>query len=456
MELATAQDLEQLLAAARERLDSLVRDLRTIDAELDGLATERKKHRLLEDVCSALDELGEIGGARLFWGDVSVFDNEERMRAVRDRVAAFHERMSEIEAGRRALLDEINREQEQAQLLEDDVFEALEEEERRQHEWIVEREIDAIRSLESMATWTQGAEDDRRFRKSLTAALLTSLLFALIVPLIELPLPDAEEPVEVPQRVITMMMEEIPRPRPVEAPEPPPPPPQSAEQKPIEKPVPKRTIKPDAEEPEPAEVPGPEQGILAFREKLDAFKETPLVARLGSNARINNADHTSVSRAERSMLTSNAPGSSGGIQLAALSRNFGNGGRDGGAIQGAALTRASSNISTIGGGDRPLSDGAVLARTDEEIQIVFDRYKSSLYRLYNRELRRDPTLQGQMILRLTIEPDGSVSFCELHATDMDALDLVTQIVGRVRTFDFGAKEVPAITIVYPIDFLPAA
>jgi hypothetical protein len=29
-------------------------------------------------------------------------------------------------------------------------------------------------------------------------------------------------------------------------------------------------------------------------------------------------------------------------------------------------------------------------------------------------------------------------------------------VDRVRTFDFGAKEVPAVTIVYPIDFLPAA
>ena len=61
-----------------------------------------------------------------------------------------------------------------------------------------------------------------------------------------------------------------------------------------------------------------------------------------------------------------------------------------------------------------------------------------------------------MILRLTIEPDGSVSACALHATDMEAPELVTQIVERVRSFDFGAKEVPAITIVYPIDFLPAA
>jgi hypothetical protein len=30
------------------------------------------------------------------------------------------------------------------------------------------------------------------------------------------------------------------------------------------------------------------------------------------------------------------------------------------------------------------------------------------------------------------------------------------VVERVRTFDFGAKEgIPAVTIIYPIDFLPA-
>ncbi len=92
----------------------------------------------------------------------------------------------------------------------------------------------------------------------------------------------------------------------------------------------------------------------------------------------------------------------------------------------------------------------------EEIQIVFDRYKAAFYRLYNRELRNNPTSQGQMVLRLTIEPDGSVSMCMLESTDMDATDLAAQVVNRVRTINFGAKEnVQALTIVYPIDFLPA-
>ena len=104
-----------------------------------------------------------------------------------------------------------------------------------------------------------------------------------------------------------------------------------------------------------------------------------------------------------------------------------------------------------------MSGGAMAGRTDEEIQIVFDRYKASLYRLYNRELRKDPTLRGQMILKLTIEPDGSVSFCVMQSSDMNAPTLGQQVVDRVTTFDFGAKEdIAAVTIIYPIDFLPAA
>jgi hypothetical protein len=165
------------------------------------------------------------------------------------------------------------------------------------------------------------------------------------------------------------------------------------------------------------------------------------------------------------MLTTNVPGSSGGINIASFSRNVGGGGGSGsgggGGIQGVQVGRATSGISSIGGGgggDRPRArDGQAASRTDEEIQIVFDRYKASFYRLYNRELRQDPTLRGQMVLLLTIEPDGSVSMCKLQSTDMDAPNLAAQVVDRVLTINFGAKDdVQALTIVYPIDFLPKA
>jgi hypothetical protein len=39
---------------------------------------------------------------------------------------------------------------------------------------------------------------------------------------------------------------------------------------------------------------------------------------------------------------------------------------------------------------------------------------------------------------------------------MNAPDLAAQVVERVKTFNFGAKVVPPVTIIYPIDFLPTA
>jgi hypothetical protein len=206
-------------------------------------------------------------------------------------------------------------------------------------------------------------------------------------------------------------------------------------------------------------------GILAFKDKLASLAQDTVVVPLGADARHVAADDGGRPSA-RSMLTSSTPGSSGGINVASLSRSVGggggggggNGGGGGGGIGGVGVRRAVSSISPITGADRPKARGGPgPARTDEEIQIVFDRYKASFYRLYNRELRNNPALKGQMVLRLTIEPDGSVSMCALQSTDMDAPDLATQVVSRVRTINFGAKDgVPAVTIVYPIDFLPAA
>jgi len=218
-------------------------------------------------------------------------------------------------------------------------------------------------------------------------------------------------------------------------------------------------------------------GILAFKDKFASLSKDKVAPKLGADARYSAADDVGKT-SSRSSLTTTGPGSSGGINTASLNRSVGGGG--GGGIGGGAgggtggsggggpggggggggvgTGKAVSPIASIGGADRPKSrSGPGGSRTDEEIQIVFDKYKSSFYRLYNRELRNNPTLQGQMVLRLTIEPDGSVSMCVLQSSNMDAADLAAQVVSRVKTINFGAKEgVQAMTIVYPIDFLPAA
>ena len=203
-------------------------------------------------------------------------------------------------------------------------------------------------------------------------------------------------------------------------------------------------------------------GILAFKEQFASLAQDKDAPRLGNDAHYAAADEVGTA-SSHSLLTTNTPGSSGGIDAGSLSRSVGGGGGRGGGGGGMGgpglqMARAKSSIAGIGGGDgRPKAhSGPGASRTDEEIQIVFDRYKSAFYRDYNRTLRVNPTLQGKMVLRLTIEPDGSVSMCQLQSTDMDSPDLATQVVNRVKTINFGAKEgVQAVTISYPIDFLPA-
>jgi hypothetical protein len=461
VDASTSRNQEQLqttLADARARLDVLVRELRAVDAELERLGTERKQHRLLHLACGALEELNELGAARLFFGDDG--GATEHLRVVRSRVDAFDKRLGEILAGRDGIVEELERQQVDTELLEDELEELRRQEEQRKLEWVIEREM-TIPARAAIMPWSRAGEDDQRFRRSLGAAFLVSLLLMLVVPRIPLPMLElTEEPIEVPERLTRLIVESRVLP-PAPREEPRPVPQELAETKPEEAAPQASKPRDDGPGKGSGEGPGkgPGKGILAFREKLSGFKSTQNVARLGSEARVSNTPGAASGPVERAMVTTQAPGSSGGINLSALSRGVGGGGGGGGGrIAGVQVARATSTIAG-GGGGRPggtgSGNGPQLGRTDEEIQIVFDRHKAALYRLYNRELRNDPTLKGQLVLRLRIEPNGSVSLCELQSTDMRAPQLAAQVVDRVRTFDFGAKAVPAVTILYPIDFLPA-
>jgi len=445
------QALRRQHSLSREKLDGLAEKLRGIDAELDGLSGEKQQHRLLSDACGALEQLGTLGGAELFWtGCATGEEGGHQLRLVRGRVDAFQKRLGEIEERRESVLQEIEQHQHGAWFLENEILEAQEEAARRDEEWFVEREVGAIPARAVVMPWMRSGEEDERFRKLSVVTLLWSLMFALWAPLIELPLPEPEPVIEAPERLTRLLIEQRQAPPPSEVVIPDPPQALAAE---------------TAAESKPKEGPGvgpgvgPGKGILAFREKLSGFAESPSIARLGAQARISSPGETPSGVVERSMLTTQAAGSSGGINLADLSRGVVGGGAGGGRkIAGVQIARVTSEIgggggrgsaSSVGGGGPPIG------RTDEEIQIVFDRHKAALYRLYNRDLRRDPTLKGQVVLRIRIEPDGRVTLCELQATDMNARQLIAQVIERVKTFDFGAKPVPVITILYPIDFLPA-
>ncbi len=438
--------LRQELRRARERLDHLVGDLRDVDLELDGLGTERRQYRLLQDACSALDELDDMGAADLFWGGRAAGgDGRDHVRLVRGRLDTFEKRFHEIEERRHSILDEIQIQEDSADLIAGDVLEAAYLEEQRKLEWEIDRDVAEIPFRPSIMPWTSGGDDDQRFRKTLATSLLLSSILGVVIHFVDLPIPERWEIREAQVRLTRLIREKLPPLVTIEETKP------EIRDEPLpteesETPLVAEKSKP---KPQPAA-----KGILAFREKFSGLATGRALDRLGSNARINDSREAAAGLPQRAMVTRQAPGASGGINVASLSRDTGGSGQS---MSGVDVTRVTSTIGGGGGSDRPLAGGGPgLSRTDEEIQIVFDRHKAALYRLYNRALRKNPTLAGQMVLRMTIEPDGSVSLCELKSTDMKSPTLSAQVIERVKTFDFGAKDgIPAITIAYPIDFLPA-
>jgi len=459
--------IQDQVAQSERVMDNLERDMQGIEAQLETLANRSQEYEILARVCESLEELDNIGATQLFWDrHIGPVDSLDHLKNARVKADEFREEISRVEDQRLAIIDKIGGQNVVLDRLHYDLCDVLERQEARSNEWQVEREPDEIPFRAQVMPWTRGCEEDERFRKSLGASILGSLAIILLTLTVALPIVERSTIDELPERVAKLVREEMARPPPppvqepiipdeqIPEPEPEPEPELVAEIPPEQ--LPESTTEPvvaDFEQPDTREQ-VKSKGILAFRESFAAQANLRPTAQLGSQARVRSAGEDEVGRPQRMMVTSSAPGSSGGINLASISRDVGGGG---GGIDDVQVTRVSSSIGGGDGPNRPLSGGAFAGRTDQEIQIVFDRYKSALYRLYNRELRKDPTLRGQMVLRMTIEPDGSVSLCELQSSDMEAPGLVTQVVDRVRTFDFGAKEdIVAVTIIYPIDFLPAA
>jgi TonB family protein len=220
------------------------------------------------------------------------------------------------------------------------------------------------------------------------------------------------------------------------------------------------------ETPEPEPEPEPEidreelareeaqAALMPFAEDLADLVDSKLLDQVDDNRELT-ASVGEAERNERSMITSKVGTASGGINTASMSRNTGGTG-----IAGRTTTKVASPVAGIGqaGGTASRSGSSGKAsRSREEIELVFDKNKGAIFSLYNRALRRDPSLEGKLVLRLTIAPNGTVTFCEIVSSELGDDELERKLVQRVKLFRFEAREgsVESITTTKPIDFFPA-
>lgn len=287
--------------------------------------------------------------------------------------------------------------------------------------------------------WESNPEEQRRFRRFLLIGLSAVLVLGLVLPFIHLP-KRAASAEEVPPRLARLMEQERPKP----------PPPKPAE-------TPKEKPKPEAK---PTPTPKPvdtrkkmenssamraiKDELADLRDQVDtsALQNRQLSAAVGQDA-----------RSERSLIASKVGTGSSGIVTASSSRGFGSGA---GALADHNTTAVSSRIAADAARSRVTRAGnsGKAARSQEEIELVFDRNKGAIYALYSRALRERADLQGKLVLQLTISPAGEITDCRVLSSDLADEDLEKKIVARVRLFRFEARDVETITAHKTIEFFP--
>jgi protein TonB len=304
-------------------------------------------------------------------------------------------------------------------------------------------------------SWELNAAADRRFRLICLQVGVPVLIFGVLMSILHF---EREAPAVLPptpRQYAQLLPPPPPPPKPkVEEPKPEPKPVEAPKPEPVK---PKPEPKPEPKKPEPKPEPTPEQlaeaarqraaksGLMSLSEDLAALRDSQTADRVASGAATISGSGAPAKQASSSTLGQTR--GSGGINTGGLSRDTGAAGlgeRSTSKVQAAAGSPAGkAAVKGNGGRDR------------EEVEEVFDQNKGSIYALYNRALRDNPALQGKLVLKLTIEPDGSVSSCSIVSSELNDPALEAKLIERVKLFRFKAKDVPQVTTTKPLDFFPA-
>lgn len=289
--------------------------------------------------------------------------------------------------------------------------------------------------------WSPALTEERRFRIISITTLILVVLFSLVISQVKLPQLDRSEAESLPPRLAKLVIQEKPQP----------PPPTPEPVKPAEKmpEVPKLEIKkeiPPAQQVQAARAKAANTGLLAMRNELTSLQNNSLSALTG-NKTLTQSVQQDITR--RSIITSGATSGSGGISTSQLSRDAGQtrlAGRNTTTVESALLKEESQ----AGGKEGSRQSG----RSMEQIKLTLDQNKGALFALYQRALRSDPSLQGKVVLEITIAPSGDVTQCKVVSSELKDEELVRKVVARVKLFQFGAKTVDPTVFLWPIDFLP--
>ncbi len=301
-------------------------------------------------------------------------------------------------------------------------------------------------------SWELDDADRRRFRLISLQVAVPVIAFAIATLLLKFERPvSVNKPAEI-RRYAQLL------------PPPPPKPPQPVEQpKPepvvvVPKPEPPKPVKPVEVTPVPVPKPQPtpeqlaaqardranKAGLADLSNDLAALRDSQAADSVASGSAFISGTGAAPKEAQSTLGAGRA---SGGIDTSALGRGTGSKG---------LADRGTTKVEGVkGGATASAAAKSGGSRSREEVEEIFDRNKGAIYALYNRALRENPALQGKLVLRLTIEPDGTVTSCEVVSSELKDAELERKLIERVKLFKFEARDVAPVTTTKPIDFFPA-
>jgi TonB family protein len=297
--------------------------------------------------------------------------------------------------------------------------------------------------------WNDSRED-RNFRWLVIVMLLLFISAGLVLNAIKLPEAVQKNLVDVSPRLARLILEKQkvkPPPKP-EAPLP-----QKEVQK--KKEPPKPEIKKEVKKESAREV-AKKSGLIALKDELDDLREAfaldealSLPQQTGGNQEVKVASSSD-------LLSAGAQRSSGGIKTDTLNRNLKTS-----ELAQRQTTSVQSKIETgneklATSSTRPQASAAASGkRSADEIERVFQKNKGGIFNIYNRALRKNPSLVGKVVVQLTIAPNGEVTRVDILSSELGDKALERKLALKIKRFKFSPADVAEITVTYPIDFLPS-
>lgn len=310
--------------------------------------------------------------------------------------------------------------------------------------------------------WSNERQENKRFKLILVILLGVLLILSIWIPLVHVPEKDRDTLEKLPPQLAKLVKKKEP-PKKLEKPKPLPKAEPKPEIKKIEpKPEPKKKLIPPklkkpvvvkdkdlSKEVKKARDVARNSGLLALQNDLSDLRSVVDVSALKKN--ISPRNEPTIAAKAGSLATSDVMGRSAGIQTDSLSAP----------VETVAL--ASRDDARLSATDDEIAlakaeaeaASSVRTRPQENIRLTTESLKSSFNKLYSRELRKDPFLEGVLLLEVVIEPTGEVSFCRVVNSELNNSDFESKIVSRMYLADFGEANVLQTTIQIPFPFKPS-